>query len=292
MSSSKGGDRCPVPPPPLSTRGWQPDLGQCRPDHVADNYMPATEKKTKTHLLFPFSLNHGTQASSPEDQALCFLKKYHEMQGIKLRRFMPGNGRKEDERKREWEEREQMEECELWFFGVFDDGIGEGITKYLQSHFFDKTMPKELRMGKKSKEAMERAHLNARAHLTDRDEMEETPWKLGSASAMVINGEKLVMAYMGDYSGVICRDGGDSRTTSGTKSSKGSELVVGSERIDSETEFVILASTGVWEVMRHQEAVNLIRHIEDPQAAAECLATEALTRMSRSKISCLIIRFD
>ncbi|XP_011091332.1 putative protein phosphatase 2C-like protein 44 [Sesamum indicum] len=293
---------------------------------------------------------------------------------IKLRRFLPGNGRRttretKNGKRVSWMthvsygyhvaeldepctnsssvrdfdssvlvQREQMEECELWFFGVFDDGIGEGITKYLQSHFFDKTMPKELRMGKKSKEAMERAHLNARTHLRDRNEPEETAWKLGSASAMVINGEKLVMAYMGDYSGVICRDGqayqisrrkphptmqhwslklisgmhiyilvfiicalrvpklhilgGGSRTTSGTKSSKGSELIVGSERIDSETEFVILASTGVWEVMRHQEAVNLIRHIEDPQAAAECLVTEALTRMSRSKISCLIIRFD
>ncbi|KAL0414293.1 UNVERIFIED_CONTAM: putative protein phosphatase 2C-like protein 44 [Sesamum radiatum] len=261
------------------------------------------------------------------------------IKGIKLRRFLPGNGRRKTretengkrvswmmhvsygyhvvELEKTWTnsssvrdfdssvlvQREQIEECELWFFGVFDDGIGEGITKYLKSHFFDKTMPKELRMGKKSKEAMERAHLNARTHLRDRDEPEETAWKLGSASAMVINSEKLVMAYMGDYSGVICRDGalgvpklhildGDSRTTSGTKTSKGSELVVGSERIDSETEFVILASTGVWEVMRHQEAVNLIRHIEDPQAAAECLATEALTRMSRSKISCLIIRFD
>lgn len=31
--------------------------------------------------------------------------------------------------------------------------------------------------------------------------------------------------------------------------SRSSEVVVGSERIDSETEFVILASTGVWEVI-------------------------------------------
>ncbi|KAI3469787.1 hypothetical protein Pfo_026450 [Paulownia fortunei] len=202
-------------------------------------------------------------------------------------------------------QREQIKECELWFFGVFDDGIGEGVTKYMQSHFFNK-MPKESRMGKKCKEAMKRAHLNARSKLTHRDEMEVAARKSGSASAMVIDGEKLVMANMGDYRAVICRDGeayqicrkkqqtttGDSSTASGTKSSKSSELVVGSERIDSETEFVILASTGVWEVMRQQEAVNLIRHIEDPQAAAECLATEALIRMSKSNISCVIIRFE
>jgi len=46
------------------------------------------------------------------------------------------------------------------------------------------------------------------------------------------------------------------------------------------------------QVMKNQEAVNLIRHIEDPQEAADCLAKEALIRMSRSKISCLVIRFD
>ena len=137
----------------------------------------------------------------------------------------------------------------------------------------------------------------------------------------------------------------------------GSELLVGAERVDSDTEFVILASIGIWEVlkqepkitfffffltiihlkgiksklvnivnikifnfnilmfvkyrfsihivnknfnifnmvhqaMKPQEAVNLIRHLEDPQEAAECLAKEAITRMSKSNISCLIIKFD
>lgn len=44
--------------------------------------------------------------------------------------------------------------------------------------------------------------------------------------------------------------------------------------------------------MKYQEAVNLIRHLDDPQEAAECLAKEALVRMSKTKISCLIVRFD
>ncbi|KAK6161265.1 hypothetical protein DH2020_004646 [Rehmannia glutinosa] len=244
------------------------------------------------------------------------------LKGIKLKRFLIGNGgRKSENGKRaSWMmhvshgyhvveldkpeingsnnymtefdsvvvQREQLKECDFWVFGVFDGEIGEGVTRYMQSHFFNK-MPKETRMRKKCKEAMKRAHLNARSKLLDTDEK-------GSAWAMVINGDKLVMANMGDYRAVICRDGalrhkidGDSSTKSLKKSSK---LVIGSEIIDSETEFVILASTGVWEVMRHQEAVNLVRHIEDPQAAAECLATEALIRMSKSNISCLVIRFD
>jgi len=40
----------------------------------------------------------------------------------------------------------------------------------------------------------------------------------------------------------------ESGSTTGTKQSKGSELVVGGDRIDSDTEFLILASNGIWEV--------------------------------------------
>lgn len=37
-------------------------------------------------------------------------------------------------------QREQIEDCELWFFGVFDYRIGDGVTKYMQSHLFDKKL--------------------------------------------------------------------------------------------------------------------------------------------------------
>ncbi|KAA8548829.1 hypothetical protein F0562_000513 [Nyssa sinensis] len=222
-------------------------------------------------------------------------------------------------------QREQIEETELWFFGVFDPRIGDGVTKYMQSHLFDKK-PKESHIGGKSKRTMKRAYLGARAKIRETEKKEQT-WKVGSASAIVINGDKLVIADMGDYRAVVCRDGEahqisrrhqqgtkrhwsrklipgairmpkvrilacDSGNAVGTKPSRSLEPAVGSERIDPDTEFVILASTGIWEVMKHQEAVNLIRHMEEPQEAAECLAKEALTRMSRSNISCLVIRFD
>lgn len=44
--------------------------------------------------------------------------------------------------------------------------------------------------------------------------------------------------------------------------------------------------------MKNQEAINLIRHIEDPKEAAKCLAKEALNRISKNSISCVVIRFD
>ncbi|CAK9165750.1 unnamed protein product [Ilex paraguariensis] len=199
-------------------------------------------------------------------------------------------------------QREQIgENIEMWFFGVFDARIGDGVSKYMQSHLFGKKI-KESEMRRRSKETLRKAYLGARAKIRETEEPEESS-KVGSASAIIINGEKLVIATMGDYRAVVCRDGAirlakvrllgwDSGGAARTKPTKNSQLLVGSQRIDADTEFLILASSGIWEVMKHQEAVNLIRHIDDPQEAAECLAKEALTRMSRSNISCLVIRFD
>lgn len=35
-------------------------------------------------------------------------------------------------------QREQIEELELWYFGISDAQIGNGVGKYLQSHLFDR----------------------------------------------------------------------------------------------------------------------------------------------------------
>ena len=40
-------------------------------------------------------------------------------------------------------QREQIEERELWFFGVFDPLIGDGVAKYIQSHLFHNKHPKD-----------------------------------------------------------------------------------------------------------------------------------------------------
>ena len=45
------------------------------------------------------------------------------------------------------------------------------------------------------------------------------------------------------------------------------------------------------QVMKNQEAVDLVKSIKDPQAAAKRLTTEALARKSKDDISCIVIRF-
>lgn len=37
-------------------------------------------------------------------------------------------------------QREQIQELELRLFGVFDAQVGDRVTKYLQSHLFDKKL--------------------------------------------------------------------------------------------------------------------------------------------------------
>uniref|UniRef100_A0A0C9S3R7 protein-serine/threonine phosphatase n=1 Tax=Wollemia nobilis TaxID=56998 RepID=A0A0C9S3R7_9CONI len=70
-----------------------------------------------------------------------------------------------------------------------------------------------------------------------------------------------------------------------------SEPHVVEETVDSATEFMILASDGLWKVMQNQDAVNLVRNVKDPQAAATRLTEEALSRKSKDDISCIVVRF-
>ncbi|KAL7129517.1 hypothetical protein ABFS83_13G072200 [Erythranthe nasuta] len=63
------------------------------------------------------------------------------------------------------------------------------------------------------------------------------------------------------------------------------------EVIDDETEFIILASDGIWKVMSNQEAVNCIREIKDAKKAAKRLNEEALARKSSDDISSVVVRF-
>ncbi|PSN66276.1 PP2C-domain-containing protein [Corynespora cassiicola Philippines] len=57
-------------------------------------------------------------------------------------------------------------------------------------------------------------------------------------------------------------------------------------------EFLILACDGLWDVCSDQEAVDLVRGIQDPQVASKTLVDHALARFSTDNLSCMIVRFD
>ena len=63
------------------------------------------------------------------------------------------------------------------------------------------------------------------------------------------------------------------------------------EKIDKDTDFIILASDGLWKVMSNEVVAECIRGIEHGKKAAEELITEALMRGSPDDISCVVVMF-
>ncbi|MBA0807057.1 hypothetical protein Gohar_022885 [Gossypium harknessii] len=63
------------------------------------------------------------------------------------------------------------------------------------------------------------------------------------------------------------------------------------EKIDNSLEFLILASDGLWDVVSNEEAVAMIKPIQDPEQAAKQLMQEAYQRGSADNITCVVVRF-
>ncbi|KAM0834690.1 hypothetical protein ACQ4PT_063422 [Festuca glaucescens] len=63
------------------------------------------------------------------------------------------------------------------------------------------------------------------------------------------------------------------------------------EVVDGSLEFLILASDGLWDVVTNDEAVAMVKPIEDPEQAAKRLLQEASVRGSADNITVVIVRF-
>ncbi|KAK4140527.1 phosphatase 2C-like domain-containing protein [Dichotomopilus funicola] len=57
-------------------------------------------------------------------------------------------------------------------------------------------------------------------------------------------------------------------------------------------EFIIIACDGLWDVCSDQDAVDLVRNVQDPVAAAKLLVDHALAKFSTDNLSCMIVRLD
>lgn len=63
------------------------------------------------------------------------------------------------------------------------------------------------------------------------------------------------------------------------------------EKVDSSLEFLILASDGLWDVVTNEEAVAMVKPIQDPEEAAKRLMQEAYQRGSADNITTVVVRF-
>ncbi|KAK9285143.1 hypothetical protein L1049_024328 [Liquidambar formosana] len=224
----------------------------------------------------------------------------------------------------------KMEGHELGLFAIFDGHLGHDVANYLKDNLFANIL-KENDFWTETESAIRRAY-----RTTDSDILDQAAFlgKGGSTAvtAILINGQKLVVANVGDSRAVICKNGvakqlsvdhepskekriierkggfvsnipGDVPRVDGQlavarafgdKSLKmhlSSEPDVIVEMVGDDSDFIILASDGLWKVMSNQEAVDSIKHIKDAQSAAKHLTEEALCRKSKDDISCIVVKF-
>lgn len=63
------------------------------------------------------------------------------------------------------------------------------------------------------------------------------------------------------------------------------------ENITEDVEFLLLASDGLWDVVSNQDAVTMVKDVQDAEEAAKRLTDEAYKKGSADNITCVVIRF-
>ncbi|GLT86858.1 hypothetical protein SLE2022_049720 [Rubroshorea leprosula] len=99
----------------------------------------------------------------------------------------------------------QLNDNELGLFAIFDGHLGHDVAKYLQTNLFDNIL-KEKDFLTETEDAIRRAYCS-----TDAEILDQTV-RLGrggstAVTAILINGQKLVVANVGDSRAVICKNG-------------------------------------------------------------------------------------
>ncbi|KAL9457812.1 hypothetical protein AB3S75_006792 [Citrus x aurantiifolia] len=224
----------------------------------------------------------------------------------------------------------QEKDNELGLFAIFDGHLGHDVANYLQTHLFDNIL-KEPDFWTDTESAIRRAY-----RMTDTKILEQA-FVLGkggstAVTAILINGQKLVVANVGDSRAVISKNGVAKQLSVDHEPSKEKRLIesrggfvsnipgdvprvdgqlavarafgdkslkihlssepdVKVEMITDDTEFIILASDGIWKVMTNQEAVDCIKHVKDAKSAAKHLIEHAVSRKSKDDISCIVVKF-
>ncbi|RZR94889.1 hypothetical protein BHM03_00023655 [Ensete ventricosum] len=109
-----------------------------------------------------------------------------------------------------------------------------------------------------------------------------------AVTAIVVDGKDLWIANIGDSRAVLSETGAANQLT------VDHEPHMERSRIEKQGGFVTIFPGNDFLstlVINNQEAVDLVKSIKDPQAAAKRLTTEALARKSKDDISCIMIRF-
>ncbi|KAL3821211.1 hypothetical protein ACJIZ3_007116 [Penstemon smallii] len=224
----------------------------------------------------------------------------------------------------------EVDENELGLFAIFDGHLSRDVPEYLRSHLFNNIL-KEPDFWSAPEHAIRRAYRITDSNILEKAEnldkggstavtailincQKLVVANVGDSRAVICkNGKAKQLSvdhepekekdtiekkggFVSKFPGDVPRVDGQLAVARafGDKSLKehlSSEPNVAVEVVDDETEFMILASDGIWHVMSNQEAVNCIRHIKDAKSAAKHLNEEALARNSADDISSIVVRF-
>ncbi|TYI17063.1 hypothetical protein ES332_A08G299000v1 [Gossypium tomentosum] len=205
-------------------------------------------------------------------------------------------------------------------FGVFDGHGGARAAEYVKQNLFSNLIrhPKFI-SDTKSAIADAYSHTDSEFLKSENNQNRDAG---STASTAILVGDRLLVANVGDSRAVICRGGNDQTDErqriedaggfvmwAGTwrvggvlavSRAFGDRLLkqyvvadpeIQEEKIDSSLEFLILASDGLWDVVSNEEAVAMIKPIQDPEQAAKRLMQEACQRGSADNITCVVVRF-
>lgn len=224
----------------------------------------------------------------------------------------------------------QVGDNELGLFAIFDGHLGHEIPDYLRSHLFENILnepdfwtqtenairraywitdatilEKAVDLGKGGSTAVTAILINCqKLVVANVGDSRAVVCKNGVAKQLSVdhepNKERQNIenrgGFVSNFPGDVARVDGQLAVARafGDKSLKkhlSSEPDVAVEIIDDDTEFVILASDGIWKVMSNQEAVDCVKDKKEARAAAKHLNEEAQARKSSDDISCIVIKF-
>lgn len=225
----------------------------------------------------------------------------------------------------------QIEDDELGLFAIFDGHMGHDVANYLRNHLFDNIL-KEKDFWSDTEAAIKRAYHKTDLEILEKaldlgrggstavtailingqllvvgnvGDSRAIMCQNGEAEQLSVDHEPsrekeeiesrggFVTNIPGDVPRVdgrlaVARAFGDKSLKIHLSSVPDVQMTL----VDDKTEFLILASDGLWKVMTNQEAVECVKNVKDAQSAAKRLTDEAVTRKSKDDISVIVVRLS
>ncbi|KAH6554622.1 hypothetical protein KP509_09G057700 [Ceratopteris richardii] len=217
---------------------------------------------------------------------------------------------------------------EVGLFAVYDGHSGRSVAHYLQQNLFDNILHQPGFWEDPVNSIMKAYHATDEEIL---DESPNLGGSGSTAvTAILIDGVHLLVANVGDSRALLCRKGAAIQASVdhdplqeenvieerggfvsqvevprvdgilAMSRAFGDEILKDHLSVDPDIfensigegdEFIVLESDGISQVMHNEEVINLVRSVDDPEAAARALTREAVKRGSTDDISAIVVRF-